>query len=419
MGSIRQWFDPHSDQQGMTRMKRPYGYIRGTLGTDGDAVDVYVGPYRDAPKVYVITQMKAPEFTEVDEEKCLLGFRTKEDARKFYLQHYDDPRFLGKITGIPFEEFRQAVMQTKGNGGEPIVKALLRKSHVRAYLRRVGDKIVATQQHERNTKRKQISRTGEKGVKGLNDDELRRLALARGYRVPPGWGKLWVNADPNAHLQVRCVDAKGRTVRIYHPEFEQGNAKEKFDRMKAFAFAHGRLMRRIKADMAEKDEAKVLYLIASTGFRLGSDSDTKAEQKAYGASNLTSDHIEVKGNRMTFRFTGKKGVGIEHTLTDKTLADMLRDKQGRLFDTNDAAVRKYMADLTDGNFTPKDFRTFVANEEALRVMETMPEPTSPTEAKRHINKVCDAVAAKLGNTRTVTKNAYIAPEIWGIWKHAS
>jgi hypothetical protein len=115
MGSIRQWEDPHSGENGMTRMQRPYGYIKGTLGQDGDHYDAYVGPHRDAPNVYIVTQMKAPDFKKQDEEKALLGFQSQEEAEKFYHQHYDDERFLGKITEMPFGEFKEKVLQTRSN----------------------------------------------------------------------------------------------------------------------------------------------------------------------------------------------------------------------------------------------------------------------------------------------------------------
>ena len=408
MGSIRQWKDPHDGSEGMTRVQRPYGYIRGTIGTDGDAVDVYVGPHREAKTAYIVNQMAPPEFTEFDEQKVMLGFRSQAEAKTFYRKHYDNPGFLGSIFAIPMVDFIQAV--TKANG-KPIAK-----SHVRAYLKRVGSAVVSVKDFERNTKKVAVDELV--GLKG-NQDQLRAAALKRGYKVPPGWTDLWVNKDPKGHVQVKCVDSKGRRIGIYHQDHNDGKSREKFERMKVFAYAHAKVMKQIQADMATKEEAKVLYLISQTGFRMGSDSDTGAEKQAYGASTLQSDHVVVTGDTATFNFTGKKGVGITHTIKDKKIAAMIQGKKGRLFDTTDQAVRSYMAQITDGKFTPKDFRTFVANEEALRVMDTMPEPKSAKEAHKAILAVCDAVAAKLGNTRTVAKASYIAPEIWRIWNHAA
>lgn len=148
-GNIRQWYDPAAQRSGMTRMAVPYGYIRGTLGVDGDQYDVFVGPHRDAPFVYVVRQMKAPEFTEFDEEKALVGFRTQEEAVALYRRHYDDPRFFGSVRRIPFAQFRDQVMKTRQNGGR------LEKAHVKAHLRRTKSGAVATvREHEDKRKKK-------------------------------------------------------------------------------------------------------------------------------------------------------------------------------------------------------------------------------------------------------------------------
>ena len=139
-GSIREWKNDHDGTEGMTRMSRPYGYICGTLGSDGDHYDCFIGQHPEAQEVYIVSQMKAPDFTSPDEEKALLAFESMDAASKFYLAHYDDPRFMGKITALPFEEFREKVMQTRDNGGKPIVKAIdrlaaLRKSETVASYR--------------------------------------------------------------------------------------------------------------------------------------------------------------------------------------------------------------------------------------------------------------------------------------------
>lgn len=108
-GEFRHWYDPHNDEKGKTKMHYPYGYIRRTKGVDGDHVDVYVGPYEDAENVYVVHQLKAPDFKKYDEDKCMLGFKTKDEARAAYLNHYNDERFLGSITTMPFDEFKKKV----------------------------------------------------------------------------------------------------------------------------------------------------------------------------------------------------------------------------------------------------------------------------------------------------------------------
>jgi len=111
-GEKRHWFDPHTQRSGNTTMKLPYGYIRRTKGVDGDHVDVYVGPNERAKNVYIIHQMKAPEFKTYDEDKCMLGLLSADAAKKAYLAHYDNPKFFGSMTVMPFDEFKEKVLRS-------------------------------------------------------------------------------------------------------------------------------------------------------------------------------------------------------------------------------------------------------------------------------------------------------------------
>lgn len=111
-GSIRHWTD-HAGKKGQTKLTLPYGYIRGTVGADGDHVDCFVGPNQNAPNVYVIDTAKKPDFTEFDEHKCMLGFSTGAEARAALLANYDDPRVLMGMVSIPFERFTEWMTSRK------------------------------------------------------------------------------------------------------------------------------------------------------------------------------------------------------------------------------------------------------------------------------------------------------------------
>lgn len=113
-GSVRKWKDDASGKEGSTYMIYDYGYLRSTEGVDGDAVDVFVGPYLDtATHVYVIRQLKAPDFRFYDEDKCMVGFSDADAARGAYLLHYNRPEFLGKLEVFSVEDFVAAVKKTK------------------------------------------------------------------------------------------------------------------------------------------------------------------------------------------------------------------------------------------------------------------------------------------------------------------
>lgn len=122
------------------RMKFDYGEIVGSMGVDGDPVDIYLGPnLDDAPMVYVVHQRKNKDWDKYDEDKVMAGFLTEEDARQAFLSNYTDPRFLGPITAMPVDEFITKVRATKEKPA--MIKAILFfKSRVGPYLR--GGKLV-------------------------------------------------------------------------------------------------------------------------------------------------------------------------------------------------------------------------------------------------------------------------------------
>jgi hypothetical protein len=122
-GTVRHWYDPHSKENGSTRMLYDYGYIRGTEGTDGDHVDCYIGPHPESESVYVVTQMKKPDFSEVDEQKVMLGFTSAKKAKTAYLAHYDDARFFGGMKKMHIDAFKAKVFK-KENRGE-LVRSIL------------------------------------------------------------------------------------------------------------------------------------------------------------------------------------------------------------------------------------------------------------------------------------------------------
>jgi hypothetical protein len=115
-GSSRHWKDPHSGESGTTVMKYDYGYFRRTEGTDGDHVDVYVGPDTDSSSVFIVDQMKKPDFRRFDEQKVMLGFKDAKAAKAAYLAHYNDPRFFGSMREMGVEEFKGKVLDKKNHG---------------------------------------------------------------------------------------------------------------------------------------------------------------------------------------------------------------------------------------------------------------------------------------------------------------
>ena len=96
------------------KMTHPYGFIRKANGADGEGLDCFIGRNAKATNVYVIHQ-NDPETGSYDEDKCMIGFDSPEQAKAAYLANSDPPKFYRSTTIVPLAQFKQ--MLTKGEPG--------------------------------------------------------------------------------------------------------------------------------------------------------------------------------------------------------------------------------------------------------------------------------------------------------------
>lgn len=87
-----------------------YGYIRRTVGADGEQIDIHLGPEAervDLP-VFVIDQTK-PDSEAFDESKIMLGFADETAARKGYMDSFEGnfgKKVFGAITPMSLDQFK-------------------------------------------------------------------------------------------------------------------------------------------------------------------------------------------------------------------------------------------------------------------------------------------------------------------------
>lgn len=85
-----------------------YGYIRKTVGKDGDHVDVYVGDNPESRKVFLVDQIN-PATGRFDEHKSILGVDTRDEAIQLYNDGFDDnsgPKRMGAIHEMSVDGFK-------------------------------------------------------------------------------------------------------------------------------------------------------------------------------------------------------------------------------------------------------------------------------------------------------------------------
>ena len=243
--------------------------------------------------------------------------------------------------------------------------------------------------------------------------------------IPPAWTNVYINRDPKGDMLVRGNDSKGRLQVRYSDNHNMRAAADKFGRVSELRAKREEIRKEILRDAkdeAKQEEAECLLLVMATGIRPGSDQDTKAEKKAYGATTLEGRHVVASGSEVRLRFTGKKGVDLDLPVVDKRVAAMLVKRAGslrkdeRLFSTDANRLRNYSKSKDGGGFKTKDHRTAIGTETAITSIKSTKTPATMKEYKRAVKEVATKVSKVLGNTPTIALKAYIDPNVFSAWR---
>ena len=244
-----------------------------------------------------------------------------------------------------------------------------------------------------------------------------KAAKQDGVSIPPAWTNVSYNGKTGKDgIVARGTDAKGRKQVIEDPEYRLAKIAEKQARIeKNLSSKMPEIQQQLKSMATEGNEnAKVLYLITQTGFRVGGEGDGAARVKAYGASTLMGEHVKVEGNKTTFDFIGKEGVRQFHEVNDPIIASMCKNaKPGeKLFNTNDAKIRKEWKKL--GGEKVHDIRSYVATQDARKEISKLipPVPKDEKEMSKIKMQVATVVAKKLGNKPIESLRTYINPNVF-------
>jgi DNA topoisomerase-1 len=271
-----------------------------------------------------------------------------------------------------------------------------------------------------------IYKAGRKKVSEV--DTLKRIkALA----IPPAWTDVWICPKASGHIQATGRDAKGRKQYRYHQRFREVRESTKFHHMLAFASSLPAIRAKVKAHLAlrglprEKVLASVVHLLESTLIRVGSDEYARSN-RSYGLTTLRNRHVEVNGSALRFLFRGKSGKLWNLSLRDRRIAKVIRacqelpgqelfayrDEAGETRDVTSSDVNAYLREISGGDITAKDFRTWHGTVLAAMALQEFEKFDSRAGAKRNIRTAIESVAARLGNTPTICRKCYIHPEIF-------
>lgn len=275
---------------------------------------------------------------------------------------------------------------------------------------------------QKKTKEYSYSLAGKPLKNKAQLERIKKLA------IPPSWTQVWICPNENGHIQATGLDLNGRKQYRYHAEWNKLRTETKFHRLYEFGKVLPLLRRKVKKDMTDatlterKVLATVINLMEHTNIRVGNNGYEKL-YGSYGLTTLKDKHVTIKKEDILFSFTGKKGIEHSITLKNKKLARIIRQcrdipgkelfqyyaSDGQKKSIDSGMVNNYIKEITQAEFTAKDFRTWAGSLQALESFHSLDEPINASAIKKNIITVLDAVSNKLGNSRSICKKYYIHP----------
>ena len=261
-------------------------------------------------------------------------------------------------------------------------------------------------------------------------DEQRLLRIKR-LAIPPAWTDVWICPSPNCHIQATGRDARRRKQYLYHERWREVRDETKYDRMIDFGKALPKIRRRIAKDLTlaglprNKILATVVQLLERTFIRIGNEEYAR-DNKSFGLTTMKDRHVEVNGSKLRFRFRGKSGKEHDVDVTDRRIAKIVSklqdlpgqdlfqyvDDDGEVREITSQDVNQYLREITDEDFSAKDFRTLAGTVLTAVALNAQEKFENNKQAKSNIKTAISAVSKILGNTPAICRKCYVHPAIF-------
>lgn len=269
--------------------------------------------------------------------------------------------------------------------------------------------------------------------KTVTDEET--LKRIKSLVIPPAWEHVWISPVENGHLQATGTDALHRKQYRYHPLWNALRNHTKFYRLHDFGKTLPAIRQQLDKDLSlpglpvEKVLATAVSLMERTNIRVGNNMYEKL-YGSFGMTTLKDKHVKIEGTKIRFTFRGKKGVEHDINIKSTKLAKIVKqcqdipgkelfqyyDEEGNHKCIDSGMINNYIREISGGEFTAKDFRTWAGTVQAILAFKELGFFDTQTETKKTIVAALDEVAKHLGNTRTVCKKYYVHPLIISLYE---
>ena len=251
--------------------------------------------------------------------------------------------------------------------------------------------------------------------------------------IPPAWNDVWICPTASGHIQATGVDARGRRQYRYHDVWRLQRDLEKHDRILEFAARLPAARERIRADLTATTEltrervlACAVRLLDLGFFRIGGEQYAE-ENQTYGLATMRKEHVRVSKGILTFDYTAKSGKRLNKSLAEPEVGAVIaalkrrrgggeellayRGPGGQWVDVKSGDINAYLREVTGGESSAKDFRTWSATVLAAIGLAVSTNAVTESARKRAVTRVVKEVSEQLGNTPAVCRSSYIDPRI--------
>jgi DNA topoisomerase IB len=262
------------------------------------------------------------------------------------------------------------------------------------------------------------------------------LARIRSLVIPPAWQDVWICSDAAGHIQAIGTDVAGRRQYRYHDLWREQRDQQKHDRMLEFGAALPRLREVIGRHLGERGLVRARVLAAAVqlidlGFFRPGGEEYAAENGSFGLATVRRDHVTVSRGQIVFTYNGKGARQQEQAVAEDQVCAVVRSLKRRRsggdrllayrsgscwHDVTATDINDYLREVSGGEFTAKDFRTWHATVLAAVGLAVSEGAVTAAARRRAIARVCQEVAGYLGNTPAVARASYIDPRVISLYE---
>jgi DNA topoisomerase IB len=266
------------------------------------------------------------------------------------------------------------------------------------------------------------------GERVRDPETLRRI---KALVIPPAWTDVWISPDANGHIQAVGTDAAGRRQYRYHDAWRAERDEQKYEHMLEFGAALPSLREAVTDRLGgrglsrDRVLAAALRLVDLGFFRAGGE-EYQAQHATFGLATIRREHVTCGRGELTFEYPAKGGIQREQAVADEQVCAVIRSLKRRRWggsellayrtssgghDVTAADINEYLREISGGDYTVKDFRTWNATVLAAVGLAVSSHARSDLARKRAVARAVREVAGYLGNTPAVARSSYIDPRI--------